>query len=168
MHYSNSEMNTQQEKSNVEQLIRWSPPPLDRVTLNFDGPIGSSSAAGGFIFRTNSGKPLVAASFNTGLSTVLVAKAMALRNSLICAKDRGFLRIKVEGDLKLVIDAISGVSASPWRLLSLIQHMRHLRNSFEFISFKHVFKEANYVANTLANLGHGLSSVCFWEECVLW
>ncbi|KAL6191950.1 hypothetical protein ACLB2K_038339 [Fragaria x ananassa] len=84
-------------------MIRWSPPFSDRVKINFDGSVRSSSAVGGFVIRTNSGKPLVDAAFNTGNTTVPISKVLALRNSLICAKEKGYSKIDVEGDTKLVM-----------------------------------------------------------------
>ncbi|KAL6216654.1 hypothetical protein ACLB2K_009875 [Fragaria x ananassa] len=78
--------------------------------------------------------------FNFGSTTIPVAEALALRNGLIDAKRRGFKKVEVEGDSKLVIDVINGVSAPPWRLLKLCQDIKSLRSSFEFISFKHVFR----------------------------
>ncbi|KAL6140377.1 hypothetical protein ACLB2K_058677 [Fragaria x ananassa] len=77
----------------------------------------SSSAACGFVIRTTTGKPLVATAFNVGCTIVPVAEALALRNSLICAKEKGFTKIDVEGDSKLVIDAVNQVSAPSWKFL---------------------------------------------------
>ncbi|XP_004309343.1 PREDICTED: uncharacterized protein LOC101295189, partial [Fragaria vesca subsp. vesca] len=148
------------------EMIRWSPPPFDRVKINFDGSVWRNSAAGGFVIRTPNGNPLVAASSNFGITTISVAEALSLRNSLICAKERGLSRVEVEGDSKLVIDAVNGIAASPWRILKLVQEIRCLRNSFDFISFKHIFREANFVANAVANVGHKVGDVRFWEECV--
>ncbi|XP_004288816.1 PREDICTED: uncharacterized protein LOC101301910 [Fragaria vesca subsp. vesca] len=105
------------------EMIRWSPPPFDRVKINFDGSVWRNSTAGGFVIRTPNGNPLVAASSNFGITTISVAEALSLRNSLICAKERGLSRVEVEGDSKLVIDAVNGIAASPWRILKLVQEI---------------------------------------------
>ncbi|KAL6139199.1 hypothetical protein ACLB2K_064476 [Fragaria x ananassa] len=65
------------------------------------------SAAKGFIIKNNLGNRLVAGSFNSGMSSIPIAEAVALRNSLLCAKDRGFRKVEVKGDSKLVIDAVN-------------------------------------------------------------
>ncbi|XP_004301088.1 PREDICTED: uncharacterized protein LOC101290870 [Fragaria vesca subsp. vesca] len=127
------------------EMIRWSPPPFDRVKINFDGSVWRNSAARGFVIRTPNGNPLVAASSNFGITTISVAEALSLRNSLICAKERGLSRVEVEGDSKLVIDAVNGIAASPWRILKLVQEIR---------------------SNAVANVGHKVGDVRFWEECV--
>ncbi|KAL6222640.1 hypothetical protein ACLB2K_006032 [Fragaria x ananassa] len=95
----------------TNHMIRWSPPLKDKVKLNFDGSVKSNYAVGGFIFRNPLGSPLAAAVFNFGSTSVLVAKALALHNGLIDAKRRGFKKVEVEGDFKLVIDVINGVFA---------------------------------------------------------
>ncbi|KAL6225769.1 hypothetical protein ACLB2K_004618 [Fragaria x ananassa] len=119
-----------------------------------------------FILRSDSGKPLVATAFNIGTTSVLDAKVLTLRNSLAGAKERGYTKIEVEGDSKLVIDGINGTSDPPWRLLRLFHDIRKLSYSFEAISFKRVFREANFVANSLANLGHKVESHSIWEDNV--
>ncbi|KAL6145612.1 hypothetical protein ACLB2K_056298 [Fragaria x ananassa] len=124
------------------------------------------SHAGDFIIRIETGKSLVAASFNSGTTTVPVAEALALLNSLVYAKEQGFSKIEVEGNSKLVIDAVNGVLTPPWKLLKLIHDIKFLSNSFEFVCFQHVFRETNFVTNVLANLGHMLSNLHCWEECV--
>ncbi|XP_004292334.1 PREDICTED: uncharacterized protein LOC101294915 [Fragaria vesca subsp. vesca] len=104
--------------------------------------------------------------FNLGTITIPVAEVIALRNSLIYAKNQGLAKIEVEGNSKLVIDAVNGVSSPPWKLLKLVQDIKALSSSFEFVKFKHVFREANFVANALANLGHMVDNMNLWEECV--
>ncbi|KAL6218117.1 hypothetical protein ACLB2K_011334 [Fragaria x ananassa] len=67
---------------------------------------------GGFIIRTDSGNPILAAAFNCGRANVPVTEAMALRNSLIQARELGVTNVQVEGDSKLVIDVANGHSTS--------------------------------------------------------
>ncbi|KAL6134853.1 hypothetical protein ACLB2K_067081 [Fragaria x ananassa] len=65
--------------------------------------------AEGFIIRTRTGKSLAATCFNLGITTVPVAEAIALRNSLIYAKNQGLTKIEVESDSKLVINVVNEV-----------------------------------------------------------
>ncbi|KAL6130662.1 hypothetical protein ACLB2K_069041 [Fragaria x ananassa] len=139
--------------------IRLFPPSHDRVKINFNGSIRSNSAAGGFIIRTETEKSLAATCFNLGTTTVPVAEAIVLRNSLIYAKNQGLSKIEVEGDSKLVIDVVNGVSSPPWKLLKFVQDIKAFSSSFEFVKFKYVFREANFVTNALANLGHRVDNM---------
>ncbi|XP_062014037.1 uncharacterized protein LOC133730471 [Rosa rugosa] len=122
------------------KLIRWQTPSGDHVKINFDGSILKGSAAGGFVIRDFLGKPLLAATRHMGKITVPVAEAVALHDSLHCALERGFMRIEVEGDSKLVIDAVCGLFKPPWRLFKIIKDIRTLASQFESISFKHVLR----------------------------
>ena len=91
------------------------------------------------------------------MTTVPVAETTALRNGLVAAKQKGLRRLEVEGDSKLVIDAVNGVSAPPWRLKKIIEDIRMLAQDFEVVQFKHIFREANFVADAIADLGHNCS-----------
>ena len=53
-------------------------------------------------------RPICAASSRIGRASVPIAEAVALRDSLIKAKEKGFSQVEVEGDSKLVIDAVNG------------------------------------------------------------
>ncbi|KAL6195302.1 hypothetical protein ACLB2K_030922 [Fragaria x ananassa] len=139
---------------------------MDWIKINFDGSVRRNAGSGRFILRSDSGKPLVTVAFNLGIKSVPVAEALTLINSLACAKERGSTKIELEGDSKLVIDGINGTSDPPWRLLRLFHDIRKLSYSFEAISFKHVFREINFVANSLTNLGHRVESPSIWEDCV--
>ncbi|KAL6203804.1 hypothetical protein ACLB2K_027503 [Fragaria x ananassa] len=141
-------------------------PHYDRAKINFDGSVQSNSAAGEFIIRNSLGNALAATTFNAGSTTVPVAKALALRNSLIEAKRRGFTKVEIEGDSKLVLDAVNGRSTPLWRIRKLCQDIKALRSSFKYVSFKHVFRETNFMANVFTNPDHRLENHRVWEECV--
>ncbi|KAL6129923.1 hypothetical protein ACLB2K_068305 [Fragaria x ananassa] len=97
---------------------------------------------------------IVSAAFNPGTASVPFDEVLALRNNLLCAKEKGVLKVEVEGDSKLIIDIVNGVCDPSWRLLKVVKDIKLLSCYFESIRFKHVFREANFVANALANLGH--------------
>ncbi|KAL6193006.1 hypothetical protein ACLB2K_034091 [Fragaria x ananassa] len=59
---------------------------------------------------------------------------------LTYTKNQGLAKIEVEGDSKLVIDSVNGVSSPPWKLHKLVQDIKALSSSFEFVKFKHVFR----------------------------
>lgn len=68
-----------------------------------------------------------------------VAKATALRDSLVKARDRGYMNVQVEGASKLVIDAINGKLCPPWRLRKIVQDIRTIASSFSLVWFYHVY-----------------------------
>ena len=99
----------------------WSPPSPSFVKINFDGSVNGTSAAGGFVIRDEFGRPLAAAARFAGKSSVPTAEARALRDSLKFALEKGYSKIEVEGDSKIVIGAITGSMKIPWRLTSLVK-----------------------------------------------
>ena len=58
----------------------------------------------------------------------------------------------VEGDSKLVIDAVCGACDVPWNLRSIIEDIRWSTN-FQDIKWRHIFREANFVADAIASVG---------------
>ena len=85
-----------------EHMVMWYPPPYDMAKINFDRSVRSNLVTGGFIIRNSLENALAAAAFNAGSTTILVAEALALRNSHIKAKRRGFTKVEIEGDSNLV------------------------------------------------------------------
>ncbi|XP_062005578.1 uncharacterized protein LOC133722723 [Rosa rugosa] len=141
---------------------------VEVIMKSFDdfNTISRDSTASGFIIRDHDARPVIAATKYVGNSTTPVAEATALRDSLITAKDKGFTRLEVEGDSKLVINAVNGIVTPPWRLLKLIEDIRTIATSFSQISFKHIYREANFIADAIANLGHEAMSPLFWSDKV--
>ncbi|XP_062028848.1 uncharacterized protein LOC133744825 [Rosa rugosa] len=126
--------------SNISTTIKWSAPSSFFVKINFDGSVSRDSATSSFVIRDHDGRPVIVAFKYIGNSTTPVAKATALKDILIAAKDKGFTRVEVERDLKLVIDAVNGVVIPPWRLLKLIEDIRTIATSFSQIFFKRIYK----------------------------
>ncbi|KAL6138797.1 hypothetical protein ACLB2K_064076 [Fragaria x ananassa] len=124
----------------------------------------SNSAACGFIIRDANGRPISAASNRIGRASVPIAEAVALRDSLLKAKEKSFTNVEVEGDSKLVIDAVNGRFEPHWRLIKLVEDIRTLATSFDSITFRHVLREANFVADAIANLGHACNSPMYWND----
>lgn len=63
-----------------------------------------------------------------GDNTISIAESLALRDALWIDRSRGFKKIIVEGDSKLVIDTIV-----PWRLKSIMDDIKRLAGSFDEI-----------------------------------
>lgn len=72
----------------------------------------------------------------------------------------------MEGDSKILIEAINGVIQIPWRLFTIVHNVRALIPC----TFNHILCEANIVADALAAIGHQIPSrhVWFgWISCLL-
>ena len=74
----------------------WQAPSSSFVKINFDSSVMGDSLASGFVNRDAPGRPISAAARHVRRAFVLVAEAVALRDSLVKAKEKGFTRVEVE------------------------------------------------------------------------
>lgn len=86
--------------------------------------------------------------------SVLHSKGLAMRDGLVYALNKGFSKVVVEGDSKIIIDCINGKSCTPWRLKSVVYDIWTIASSCEIISFKHILCEANFTADVLVKASH--------------
>ncbi|KAL6183086.1 hypothetical protein ACLB2K_044497 [Fragaria x ananassa] len=116
------------------------------------------------VLPQNNGNVILAAAKGLGSTTIPTAEATALRDSLVKARDRGYMNVQVEGDSKLVIDAINGKLSPPWRLQKIVQDIRIIATSFSSVCFNHVYRETNFVADAFVNEGHQLPNGREWQD----
>lgn len=129
-------------KKNDFSSIKWKPPDTSFAKLNFDGAVShTTSAAIGFIIRDDMGNPLLVGAKKSHSLSVPVTEALALREGLSTAFQRGIKKIQVEGDSKLVIDCIRGSTFIPWRLKYLVADIKELAESLiQFLSIMSIVK----------------------------
>ncbi|RXI03153.1 hypothetical protein DVH24_003805 [Malus domestica] len=77
--------------------------------------------------------------------------------------DEGFTKVMVEGDSKLIIDVVQGQWGIRRRVSSIINDIRILTRSFSHVDWKHIFREANFVADALVHLGLSLLNPHYWD-----
>ncbi|KAL6145048.1 hypothetical protein ACLB2K_055736 [Fragaria x ananassa] len=122
--FKENNMNCRVGSFKTPSAIKWQPPPASTFKVNFDGSVTSSSAACGIIIRNSEGVPIITSSKNIGKASVPTTEATALRDSILIAKNRGLTRIIVEGDSKIIIDAVNGKISAPWRLQQIIEDIK--------------------------------------------
>ena len=59
----------------------------------------------------------------------------------------------VKGDSKLVIQAVLDRCATPWNLVPIIEDIKWTVINFACIDWKHIFREANFVADAFSHQG---------------
>ena len=151
------------EKFSIDR-IRWIPPENDSSKLNFDGSVlPNKDAASSFILRNKDGNVTLAFAKKIGRASVLRAEAFALRAGLHAALIHGHRNINVEGDSKILIDCINNKGSIPWKISSIVRDIKILASSFNQISFIHIWREANFGADAVANIGHS-RDVSAWTE----
>lgn len=95
---------------------------------------------------------------------ILVVEAVALRDGLLAIPNSASLHLSVEGDSKILIDAVNEKIASPWKIKFLVLDILSLSHRFASIVFNHIFREANFVADSLVLLGHSTSPSMLWSN----
>ncbi|KAF3639165.1 hypothetical protein FXO38_22816 [Capsicum annuum] len=138
--------------ANMESEI---PPREGWTKLNTDGCSKGNPgpSGGGGIIRNSQGKILGAFAVQLGHNTNNIAEATTLKIGLEICRDKGISHIDIESDSMLLVKWIQNSASIPWNVFSEIMEIRNMMNSFEDSIIWHCYREANKVADCLANFG---------------
>jgi len=120
------------------------------IKIDCDGAKNPSDASAGFVIRSWNGSFILAGARFLKQAPILVAEVTAVRDGLKTALEAGYRRNKVEGDNQVVIRVIQARATPPWQIAIIIEDIRNLIEGCEDISFKHIYREGNMVANWVA------------------
>jgi len=143
--------------------LKWSPPASSSYKLNFDGAAkGNPGPAGyGGVFRNEKGAALHIYYGTIGKDTNNVVELEGLWKGICIADQKNFFPLEVEGDSLILITAATRIQAgtsaakiaSSWRLLSRLETLEERLRRSHSITFRHVRRTTNKVADRLANQG---------------
>ena len=125
--------------------IAWKKPPKGFIKVNFDGFKSSHHAAGRYALRDWTGHLVQAGAFYLGAASILVAEATAMRNGLQVAVKAIFTNIHIEGDNKILIQALQGCIQPPWEIQVLVQDILFYLQKCNHVIVQHIFREGNRV-----------------------
>ncbi|KAL0329004.1 UNVERIFIED_CONTAM: hypothetical protein Sradi_4887100 [Sesamum radiatum] len=133
-------------------IVRWRKPNNQGFKLNTNGASkGSTGLAGaGGIIRDDRGHTVVAFQEFLGIATNTYAEISAVAKGLEIAHNRGLNDIWVEMDSKVGIALIKEKYTGHWKVQHLLAKIRYLC-SLMTVSFSHIFREGNTVADFFAN-----------------
>lgn len=151
-------------KTHSEQLIRWDKPAGEFIKINFDGSKVRDQAAGGFVIRNWRGHFIQAGAFQIGDASITVAEAIAVRNGVQAAVQAGFKNIHIEGDSKVIIQALRGESHIPWVIHNIIVDVRKYLNVCRQVLISHIYQEGNRAADWMAHQGHSAVIPRVWAS----
>jgi ribonuclease HI len=148
------EVNRKQTNSK-RQEASWLLPPEGWFKANFDGASkGNPGPSGcGGVIQNFYGECQVAFSMPIGTQTNHVAEARAACESVKIATEMGVKNLWLEGDSKNILDCIQGKTQPSWTILNIIEETKENLKKFEKIHITHIFREANPMADWLANDG---------------
>ncbi|KAF5449887.1 hypothetical protein F2P56_030288 [Juglans regia] len=151
----------QRQKSNqVQPPLQWSKPPLDSFKVNWDAAIDKTHCRVGIGVVVKDCKGLVTATLRSSRASFpnpLPGEALAALRAVQFCIELGLTNIILEGDSMIVVKAINGREDS-WNSSSLIcQDIKLLLEQVSPWSVKHVPRQVNVVAHTLAKSSLDLS-----------
>ncbi|CAN1121022.1 Putative ribonuclease H protein At1g65750, partial [Linum perenne] len=138
--------------------IYWRAAPGPCFTLNTDGSvkINTGDAVVGGCIRDEDGRVVQAFSANLGKCSITRAEITAIVLGLERAWEAGIRHVEVQTDSICVINLISGMEDLTNQHAAILGRFRSLRNRDWNVQVKHVYREANFLTDHLANNGHVL------------
>jgi probable phosphoglycerate mutase len=127
---------------------------VEDVVINADGGSrGNPGPAGiGAVVATTDGRVLAEIAEGIGHTTNNVAEYKAVIAGLARAAELGARRVRVRADSKLVIEQMKGAwKVRQAHLMPLRDEAKRLAGGFDQVSYEHVPRERNKLADALAN-----------------
>ena len=144
---------THEKLPRIARSIRWHPPPVGLLKVNFDGTLfAEENIAGlGIIIRNESRLVMVALTQQILLpASIEMVEVLTARQALWFAKELGFHNLIFEGDSKIIINSINGNNMAQSEFGHILQDIKFLSSFFSCISFHHIRRQGNYLAHKLA------------------
>uniref|UniRef100_A0A2N9F767 RNase H type-1 domain-containing protein n=1 Tax=Fagus sylvatica TaxID=28930 RepID=A0A2N9F767_FAGSY len=155
--------------SSASSRAEWKPPDLGRCKVNFDGAVFAEreEAGIGVIIRNSNGEPMAALCQRIPYPhSVNAVEASAARAATQLAIDVGILDVEIEGDSAGIVSALLDPNPCLALFGHLIEDTKLLAQSLNFVSFKHVKRDGNSVAHTLAKKAKSSKPLEIWLETV--
>ena len=111
------------------------------IKINFDGTHSSSGAAAGFIIRDWVGRFIQAGTRFLEGAPILVAEATAMRDGIQSTLVAGYRNLLVEGDNKVVIQAIQGHIHISWQIHTLLRDIHNMIPPYVHCLFQHIYRD---------------------------
>ncbi|CAN1766118.1 Putative ribonuclease H protein At1g65750 [Linum perenne] len=138
------------------QLIGWRPADEGWFSLNSDGSLYTQNnrAAAGGIIRDCRGNFITAFTSNLGCCSIMRAELQGIIEGMNLAWERGIRKLCIQTDSRAAVDILSCTGARLNRHTSLVQQFHDMKARDWEIQIHHIYREANFAADYLANLGH--------------
>ncbi|CAN1743220.1 Putative ribonuclease H protein At1g65750 [Linum perenne] len=135
---------------------------FSEVVLNSDGSVlhPSSKAAAGGLIRDELGRCLMAFSYNLGRCSITRAELRGAVHGLSIAWNLGYRRVLVQMDSAAAIAILEAKGEIDHQHAMEVIQYRELLTRDWTVKIKHIYREANKAADSLANRGHSLGLGC--------
>lgn len=136
--------------------IRWMKPEIHKFKLNVDGSRRGQITTGGGVVRDSNGDIVIGFAVRFHHNDSLQAELEALWHGLQLCKQQHLFNLEVESDAELACKMIAKGSHVPWKYVYLIRRIRQLMEGGG--DTRHIYRQANKVADGLATLAYGVHS----------
>jgi ribonuclease HI len=147
----------------VLKEVIWQPPLFDWIKCNTNGASTSSSSACGGIFKNCNAEFLCGFAENTGLSSAFIAELCGAMNAIEIVASKNWTNLWLETDSTLVVMTFRSPQLVPWFLSNRWHNCIHTTLFMNSI-VSHVFREGNFCADGLANVGLTLDNLTIRYE----
>ncbi|CAN1173011.1 Putative ribonuclease H protein At1g65750 [Linum perenne] len=136
--------------------VAWKPGPVDGWVLNTDGSVlpTSGSAAAGGLLRDGLGRCTRAFTVNLGRCSITRAELRGILVGLDVVWEVGIRKVEVQVDSRVAIALIYGADNTLHQHASEVSSIRALLQRDWEVTISHVYREGNYAADYLADIGH--------------
>lgn len=141
--------------------VCWTKPSAPWVKLNTDGSAleNPGNIGAGGVLRDHRGNFIYAFAIPLGIGTNNQAEVRAAICGLTWCIQNGYNRIILEVDSELLTKWLLHNINPPWSVQEDIAALQNLSNILESFCCRHVYREANYVANILSKHSHILDNI---------
>ncbi|KAK2978561.1 hypothetical protein RJ640_006680 [Escallonia rubra] len=149
---------------NTNKVV-WSPPCGNWVKINFDAAIfrKERNMGCGIIVRDSKGIVLAALSKKIyGVTDPEHAEAIAAGEAARFGYDCGFNFVQMEGDAKLIINALNSSEENLSAIGGIIDDVKRIAHCFDSCTFQHIKRSGNEAAHGLAKFAYSLTEALVW------
>ncbi|XP_057869009.2 uncharacterized protein LOC131076016 [Cryptomeria japonica] len=132
---------------------KWLSPSPSWHKLNFDGSAQNIWQAGGGVICDHQGTTIVAYAGSLKNPIVTQAEGMALLWGLKLATAIGIRQLEIEGDSKVIVEAISGRSIVGWKVESILRDARMFLANLDSFTIYRILREGNADADSMVVIG---------------
>ncbi|CAN1121685.1 Putative ribonuclease H protein At1g65750, partial [Linum perenne] len=125
-------------------------------SLNSDGSLvhNSKRFATAGVIRDSNGRFVAAFSANLGACSIMRAELRGIFEGMKLAWSKSIKKLRIQSDSKAAVEMLSDRSFQNNQHASLIEQFSDLCSREWQVSIHHIYREANFAADFLANLGH--------------
>ncbi|CAN1853510.1 Putative ribonuclease H protein At1g65750 [Linum perenne] len=143
----------------IETHIGWKVGPSDCITINTDGSVlqPHSQAAAGEAIRSPDGSLLAAFTTNLGICSITQAEIRGIIEGMKIAWSKGVRKLAIQSDSRCDVQILSKADNTDHQHGSLAcQFFEMILWDWE-VSIEHIFRESNFLADSLAAKGHSFT-----------